>query len=132
MKGLLGKILRKLRIDNNEYLKDMAEKTGVSVSYLSAVENETKKISESLINKIIDIYKLDKGQEDELRVASIEANKEVSINTDKLDDSKIDLTYHFARYVDRISPEAVKKIKDVLKEEIDDWSYCFTTFNERN
>ena len=34
-----GKALRKLRIDNNELLKDMALKLEVTVSYLSAVEN---------------------------------------------------------------------------------------------
>ena len=38
----LGKFLRKLRIDNNELLKDMAQKLNVSVSFLSAVENGKK------------------------------------------------------------------------------------------
>ena len=36
----LGKFLRKLRIDRGEILKDMADKLGVTVSFLSAVENE--------------------------------------------------------------------------------------------
>ena len=33
-----GKTLRKLRIDNEELLKDMALKLGVTLAYLSAVE----------------------------------------------------------------------------------------------
>ena len=38
----LGKFLRKLRIDNGEILKDMADKLGVTASFLSAVENGKK------------------------------------------------------------------------------------------
>ena len=34
-----GKFLRKLRIDNNEFLKDMAARLGVTVAYLSAIEH---------------------------------------------------------------------------------------------
>ena len=44
----LGKFLRKIRIDNDEYLKDMADKLGVTVSFLSAVENGKKKESNHL------------------------------------------------------------------------------------
>ena len=43
MKGNLGKFLRKLRIDHDEYLKDMAQKLNISISYLSAIENGVKK-----------------------------------------------------------------------------------------
>ena len=34
---------RKLRLDNNQILKDMADVLGVSSSYLSAVENGKRK-----------------------------------------------------------------------------------------
>jgi len=35
----LGRFLKKLRIDNGEILKNMADKFNVTASYLSAVEN---------------------------------------------------------------------------------------------
>ena len=38
----LGRFLRKIRIDRNELLKDMADKLEVSASFLSAVENGKK------------------------------------------------------------------------------------------
>ena len=38
----LGNFLRKLRFEKGEVLKDMAEKLGVTVSFLSAVENGKK------------------------------------------------------------------------------------------
>lgn len=40
----IGKFLRKLRIDNEEILKDMADALGVSSAFLSAVENGRKKM----------------------------------------------------------------------------------------
>ena len=48
----LGKFLRKLRVDRDERLYDMAENVGVSSAFLSGVENGHKKASASLINNI--------------------------------------------------------------------------------
>ena len=67
-----GKILRKLRIDFDELLKDMAEKVEVSSAYLSAVENGNKSPSENLTNAIIEKYNMDEQSENELRMASKE------------------------------------------------------------
>lgn len=120
MKGRLSKFLRKLRIDNDEYLKDMASKTGVSIAFLSAVENETKKITESLIQNIITAYNLDEIAQDELRIASMEANKEATIYLANLDQEKIDLTYRFARKIENIDDATLKKLHHILMEEADD------------
>lgn len=115
MKGRLTKFLRKLRIENEEYLKDMAEKTGVSIAFLSAVENGTKKISDSLIEKIIESYSLTKEQEDELRLASMEANNEATIYFDSLNNKQVELAYRFARRIDSIDDETLLKIKELLE-----------------
>ena len=48
-----GKFLRKIRIDRQELLRDMAGTLGVSVAYLSAVENGKRNVPVSWINKII-------------------------------------------------------------------------------
>lgn len=116
MKGRLAKFLRRLRLENDEYLKDMASKTGVSISFLSAVENETKKMTDSLIEKIIENYHLTKEQEEELRIASMEANKETIIYLDKLNKSQTELTYRFARRIENIDDDTLSKIKKLLEE----------------
>ncbi|QGX87831.1 helix-turn-helix domain-containing protein [Escherichia coli] len=41
----LGRFLRKIRIDKDQILKDMAEKLGVSVAQLSAIELGKRSIS---------------------------------------------------------------------------------------
>ncbi|MDO4594477.1 MAG: helix-turn-helix transcriptional regulator [Tissierellia bacterium] len=54
----LGIYLRKLRLDNHEIMKDMAKKLEVSTSFLSAVENGKKKMPESWIDRLVDLYDL--------------------------------------------------------------------------
>ena len=51
----IGRFLRKLRIDQGEILKDMAEKLNVTVSFLSAVENGKKKMPTAWNKKICDV-----------------------------------------------------------------------------
>ena len=48
-----GKFLRKLRIDQGQILKTMAEKLGVSSAFLSAVENGKKKIPKTREEKLV-------------------------------------------------------------------------------
>ena len=51
-----GKELRHIRLDRDEKLKDMAEKLGVTVSYLSAVENGKRNIPDNWIEMIASEY----------------------------------------------------------------------------
>lgn len=57
---------RKLRLDNNQVLKDMADVLGVSSSYLSAVENGKRKIPDDWYEKISKSYCLTKDKQDDL------------------------------------------------------------------
>lgn len=52
----LGKKTRKIRIDNEEILMDMANKLGISVSYLSSIEVGKRNVPEDFIEKIEQIY----------------------------------------------------------------------------
>jgi transcriptional regulator with XRE-family HTH domain len=115
MKGNLGKFLRKLRVDEDEYLKDMSERIGVSISFLSAVENETKKITPKMIDKLVEEYSLNSGQEDQLRKYAMEANNEVDIDLSKLNENGIDLTYRFARNVTNLSDNDIELIRSILR-----------------
>lgn len=61
-----GKFCRKLRIDNDEFLKDMAGKIGVTSSYLSAVEQGKRKMPSEWAKKITGAYALTDSQQREL------------------------------------------------------------------
>ena len=53
-----GKELRKIRIENDEILKDMADKLNVTAAYLSAVENGNRKVPDAWVNTIVTKYNL--------------------------------------------------------------------------
>jgi toxin-antitoxin system, antitoxin component, xre family len=54
-----GKITRKLRIDNDVLLKDMAGELNISAAFLSKLETGKSKPNLKLADKIKDIYNLD-------------------------------------------------------------------------
>ncbi|WP_312887677.1 helix-turn-helix transcriptional regulator [Paenibacillus sp. 1182] len=57
-----GKFCRKLRIENNELLKDMALKLEVTPSYLSAVERGKRNLPKEWKDKLLSLYKLSPNQ----------------------------------------------------------------------
>lgn len=61
-----GKFCRKLRIDNDEFLKDMALKLEVTPSYLSAIEKGKRPIPSDWTQKISGLYELSSSQLNEL------------------------------------------------------------------
>lgn len=110
----LGKFLKKLRIDHDERLYDMAKNVKVSSAFLSGVENGHKKASPSLVNNIIKKYNLNLEQQKELNYA-------LSISEEKLDISnfspeKQKATLMFARRFDDLTEEQIKQIQNILKE----------------
>ncbi|EAB9845812.1 helix-turn-helix domain-containing protein [Salmonella enterica] len=52
----LGRFLRKVRIDKDQILKDMAEKLGVSVAQLSAIELGKRSVSADFVDNFMNIY----------------------------------------------------------------------------
>lgn len=109
----LGKFLRKIRVDNDERLYDMAKRVEVSSAFLSGVENGRKKASSSLIEKIISEYKLNFQEQKQLQDA-------ISISEEKIDISqfspkKQEATLMFARKFDDLSDKQLEQIKSILK-----------------
>lgn len=111
-----GKFLRKIRIDNGEILKDMADKLEMTSSYLSAIECGKRNIPNNLITKLQQLYNLD----DEM-VSKLEDAKQKSINKieidsiSKMSSPKRDLALEFARKFDNIDDEFAKKLMDFMK-----------------
>ena len=93
----LGKFLRKLRIDRGEYLKDMAEKLDVTVSFLSAVENGKKKMPSSWNRLICDLYKLNKSQIDEFTKAIADSEDKMELVLKDVNEENKRIAISFAR-----------------------------------
>ena len=112
----IGKFLRKLRIDNTEILKDMAERLGVSSAFLSAVENGKKKMPESWNEKLAELYDFSDLQRRELQRAVFEASEAVELNLKEATSGKRELALSFARQFDTLDEETSRKISAILNK----------------
>ena len=68
----IGDFLRKLRLDKQQILKDMAEILNVSSAFLSAVENGKKSMPDSWYPILKQNYALTDEDMDNLRQAAME------------------------------------------------------------
>lgn len=111
----IGKFLRKLRIDNGEILKDMANALDVSPAFLSAVENGKKKMPEGWIEKIKTIYSLTSIEADKFELAIIDTNNTIELNLHDVSQANKALAISFARAFETLDDEESEKILEFLK-----------------
>ncbi|MBO5478258.1 MAG: helix-turn-helix domain-containing protein [Clostridia bacterium] len=115
-----GKLLRKIRIDNGEILKDMADKLEMTSSYLSAIECGKRNIPNNLIPRLEKIYNLDNRMVLELQEAKQKSISKIEINAlSEMSNQKRDLALEFARKFDNIDDEFAKKLMDFMKRHQD-------------
>jgi len=110
----LGRVLRKMRIDHGEILKDMADRFGITASYLSAVENGKRPIPEVWEKIILESYPLDERQKDELRRAVIESIDSITLDVSESGFANKEVAFAFARKVADLPEEKLLEIKRIL------------------
>lgn len=116
MVSSLGKFLRGLRIENQELLKDMAKKLGVSSAFLSAVENGKKKLPDSWYEKLSQLYLLTEEQLTKLKQAVIESSSIVELDVAHSTCYQKKLAVSFAREFNSIDEDLCKKLLKLLKK----------------
>lgn len=110
-----GRILRKIRIDCDEILKDMAEKLNVSAAYLSAVEMGKRNIPEHWVDKIAEFYNLSQEEKTDLSNAADNSSKSITLNFENINKSQKETAILFAREFENVDTETLEKIKKLLK-----------------
>lgn len=113
----LGRFLRKLRIDNGEILKDMADKLSVTVSFLSAVENGKKRMPPAWNTRICSFYNLDEQQQTEFSAAVAETETTLEMNFNGVSMSNRELAVSFARKFAEFDEEQLASIRKILEED---------------
>lgn len=114
-----GKFLRKLRIDNNELLKDMADKLGVTSSFLSSVENGKKRMPSSWNIKICELYDLSKEQKSEFTSAIAETENNLELNLISAPQKNRELAVIFARALPGLDNEQISEIQKIIRRNAD-------------
>lgn len=112
----LGQFLRKLRLENGEILRTMAEKLGVTSAFLSAVENGKKKMPLSWYEKLPLLYTFSEQQQDALKKAVMESSDIVELNLHNVPFGRRDLAISFARRFDSLDEETSQMIFDLLNK----------------
>lgn len=110
-----GKVCRKIRIDSDEILADMAEKLRVTSSFLSAIENGKKNVPEELCLKIKNLYNLDEKEYEKLLIAANNSQRQVKIQMDRLGNADRELVLSFARGFENLDAREKDKIIRILK-----------------
>ena len=113
----LGKFLRNLRNENDEFMIDMAKKLGISPSLLSSIETGRRKISTDLKETLIKTYNLSENSINLLNESISKTQKSVSIPLDGLDDYDQNTIFAFARKFHDLDEETKERIRESLDKE---------------
>lgn len=112
-----GKVIRKIRIDRNHKLLDMAQELEVSSSFLSAIERGRKKIPQDFVGRLVNSYKL---SDSEIHIINAAIEKDVvSFVITPANDVEHETVAMFARNIKTLPNRKLKKIQDILKSEED-------------
>lgn len=112
-----GKICRKIRIESNELMADMASNLGVSTAFLSAVEHGRKKVPDGWVDMISEIYNIDEVTTRKIKNAALESIKQVRINLEDKSDSEKELVVAFARSFEKMTEEDKERLLELLRKE---------------
>ena len=116
MANTLGKFLRKIRIDRDELLVDMARNLGVSSAFLSQIENGGKKPPKNWENEFLAKYDLSAEQEQEFRDCVFDATNSKSIDLSPYPQNDRDMMLSFARKLSTIDDEQREKLMNFFKK----------------
>lgn len=114
MLSKFGKVTRKIRIERDELLGDMAKNIGVSNAFLSKIENGLAKPSDKVINNIIEKYELSPTERRELEEAAYEQKNGYLLNFSNLSAEEKKLTIRFAKAISTLNDDDRSIIEDIL------------------
>jgi len=115
-----GKVLRKLRIDNGEVLRDMAIKLNISSAYLSAIEVGKRPVPAQMIENLQIMYSLTDESVEQLRNAADTSMKSINLNLDGVDGAKRSAALVFARNLENMDSETAESILKLFNKENED------------
>ena len=111
-----GKMLRTIRLERDELLRDMADKLGVTVAYLSAVENGKRKVPDEWISRIGDLYGLSDAETAKLQKLAYEERSDLKLDLGGATPGQRELAYSFARRFQNLDSQDIQEIQKFLNK----------------
>lgn len=109
-----GKVLRIIRINSGETAKAMADKLGISVPYLNAIENGRRDIPNDMAEKVISAYNLSEKDQKNIQEAVITSKDRVKIDLTELAEKKRRVILALAK--DEIDNDTLEKICKIVND----------------
>ena len=109
-----GKVLRKIRVDRDELLKDMAGKLGITSAYLSSIENGKRQIPTGLTRAITEKYELNHATIKKLEEAEDNTRTSIQIDFTDANENQKNTVLKLARQFSDLSDEQLAEIRRIL------------------
>lgn len=109
-----GKYLRKLRIEHDLLLKDMADTLDVSSAQLSAMELGNRTIQANIADKLVDSYGL--GNIDEIRHLIDISQPTLKADLKSANDTQRETMVMFARAFSDMSNEQLEAVQEIMNK----------------
>lgn len=111
-----GIYLRKLRLDHQMLLKDMASKLGISPAYLSAIELGKRQIPDELVDNISSSFEIKDNKLTELYAAVANSQTSVNVSLEGMDSDNKEVFLAFARKLKTLDSNQLIRINELLKD----------------
>ena len=109
-----GKIIKKLMIDNDENLSNLAELFSVTTAFVSAVLIGKKPVPEEWYEKLCDHYNLNEIEKSNLFDAYCNTKNTIKLDVSNCKTEKKKLALQFQQKLPNLSDEDLKEITKVL------------------
>ncbi|MEJ6466511.1 helix-turn-helix domain-containing protein [Fusobacterium ulcerans] len=106
-----GEVLKKIRTEKNDTVRSLAEKAGISYSFIGRVEKDTAPISRNFVDKIMKVYT---DKENELLEAYMETKIPESISKKNKNLSKKSDVILIKHLLSEATPEDRKAVLELL------------------
>lgn len=113
----LSIFMKRLRLNRNDQtMMEMAKELGISVSFLSSIENGKRNMSEEMFNLICEKYKLTAKLAEELRELRTLSVSKINVPLDSMSSELKSTTVKFLSSADELSEADLKKINSILNK----------------
>ena len=110
-----GEYMRILRIKHHEVMGDIAKLLGVTLPFLSAVENGRKNVPSEWVDKIVEHYSLKEEEVSELLETIEQSKTQMKLDLKSASIFQRTAALQFARSFEDMDEETAKKIMQLLE-----------------
>jgi transcriptional regulator with XRE-family HTH domain len=109
-----GKILRIIRVNSEDSMRNMAEKIGISAAYLSAIENGKRQIPDSIYDSICKAYPLSEKDKKKLKDSIVASSKTMKVDLTELAEKKKKVITKLMS--DDLDDETLNKLCEIIEK----------------